>query len=116
MPPTTTMTKGGRARENIEPDFQGFVQVFATTPERMNVITRRRLKKRDEAPKLVFQEEEGLFSILSPYRQQLSSSSYVWAFPQSDILFLKHDSRIIRQSSNPVCSFSMMEQVRLCAV
>ena len=34
----------------------------------------------------------------------------------SDILFLKHDSSIFRQSSNPVCGFSMMEQVRLCAV
>ena len=27
-----------------------------------------------------------------------------------------HDSSIFRQSSNPVCGFSMMEQVRLCAV
>ena len=35
---------------------------------------------------------------------------------QSDILFLKHDSSIFRQSSNPVCGFSMMEQVRFCAV
>ena len=34
----------------------------------------------------------------------------------SDILFLKHDSSILRQSPNPVCGFSMMEQVRLCAV
>ena len=33
-----------------------------------------------------------------------------------DILFLKHDSSILRESSNPVCGFSMMEQVRLCAV
>ena len=32
-----------------------------------------------------------------------------------DILFLKHDSSIFRQSSNPVCGFSMMKQVRLCA-
>ena len=35
---------------------------------------------------------------------------------KADILFLKHDSSIFRQSSNPVCGFSMMEQVRLCAV
>ena len=35
---------------------------------------------------------------------------------RSDILFLKHDSSIFRQSSNPVCGFSMMEQVRLCCV
>ena len=35
---------------------------------------------------------------------------------QPDILFLKHACSILRQSSNPVCGFSMMEQVRLCAV
>ena len=33
-----------------------------------------------------------------------------------DILFLKHVGSILRQSSNPVSGFSMMEQVRLCAV
>ena len=37
-------------------------------------------------------------------------------FSQADILFLKHASRIFRQSSNPVCGLSLMEQVRLCAV
>ena len=31
-------------------------------------------------------------------------------------LALKHESRILGHSSNPLCSFSMMEQVRLCAV
>ena len=31
-------------------------------------------------------------------------------------LALKHESRILGHSSNPVCGFSMMEQVRLCAV
>ena len=36
--------------------------------------------------------------------------------PEADIIFLKHDSGILRQLSNPVCGFSMMEQVRLCAV
>ena len=35
---------------------------------------------------------------------------------RADILFLKHACSILRQSSNPVCGFSMMEQVRLCAV
>ena len=35
---------------------------------------------------------------------------------RADILFLKHDSSIFRQSSNPVCGFSMLEEVRLCAV
>ena len=35
---------------------------------------------------------------------------------RSDILFLKHGSSILIQSSNPVCGFSMLEQVRLCAV
>ena len=34
----------------------------------------------------------------------------------TEILALKHESRILRHSSNPVCGFSMMEQVRLCAV
>ena len=34
----------------------------------------------------------------------------------ADILFLKHESSIFRQSYYPVCGFSMMEQVRLCAV
>ena len=33
-----------------------------------------------------------------------------------DILFLKHDSSIFRQSTYSVCGFSMIEQVRLCAV
>ena len=36
--------------------------------------------------------------------------------PCPDILVLKHGSSILRQSSNPVCGFSMMEQVTLCAV
>ena len=36
--------------------------------------------------------------------------------PEANILFLKHESRIPGQSSNLVCGFSMMEQVRLCAV
>ena len=34
----------------------------------------------------------------------------------SEFLALKHESSIIGHSSNPVCGFSMMEQVRLCAV
>ena len=34
----------------------------------------------------------------------------------AEILFLKHESSIFRQLCNPVCGFSMMEQVRLCAV
>ena len=36
--------------------------------------------------------------------------------PDADILFLKHCSSIFRQSSHPESGFSMMEQVRLCAV
>ena len=36
--------------------------------------------------------------------------------PRADILVLKHACSILRQSSNPVCDFSMTEQVRLCAV
>ena len=34
----------------------------------------------------------------------------------SEFLVLKHASRILGHSSNPVFGFSMMEQVRLCAV
>ena len=34
----------------------------------------------------------------------------------AEFLALKHESRILRQSSNPECGFSLMEQVRLCAV
>ena len=33
-----------------------------------------------------------------------------------EVLALKHESKIFSQSSNLVCGFSMMEQVRLCAV
>ena len=36
--------------------------------------------------------------------------------PRADILVLKHACSIFIQSSNPVCDFSMTEQVRLCAV
>ena len=47
----------------------------------------------------------------------LQNESQVLSFSlSSDILFLKHASSIFRQSSNPVCGFSMMEQVKLCAV
>ena len=36
--------------------------------------------------------------------------------PQAEIYSEEHTSSIFRQSSNPVCGCSMMEQVRLCAV
>ena len=36
--------------------------------------------------------------------------------PRPDFLALNHESRILGHSSNPVCGFSMMEQVRLCVV
>ena len=35
---------------------------------------------------------------------------------REEVLALKHESRILGQSSNPVCGFSVMEQVRLCTV
>ena len=35
---------------------------------------------------------------------------------ESEVLALKHESKIFRQSSNPVCGFSMREPVILCAV
>ena len=38
------------------------------------------------------------------------------ALSKADILFPKHACSILRQSSNPVCGFSLMEQVRLSAV
>ena len=34
----------------------------------------------------------------------------------SELFALNHQSRILGHSSNPVCDFSVMEQVRLCAV
>ena len=34
----------------------------------------------------------------------------------AEFFTLKHESRVFGHSSNPVCGFSMMEQVRLCAV
>ena len=55
----------------------------------------------------------------------------MWIFPEGDwwltpwdpnvisppeIYSEDHESSIFRQSSNPVCGLSMMEQVRLCAV
>ena len=36
--------------------------------------------------------------------------------PPPEFLALKHESRILGHSSNIVCGFSMMEQVRLCVV
>ena len=33
-----------------------------------------------------------------------------------EFLALKQESRIVGHSSNPVCGFSVIEQVRLCAV
>ena len=33
-----------------------------------------------------------------------------------EILVQKDESRVLGHSSNPVCRFSMMEQVRICAV
>ena len=50
----------------------------------------------------------------SPQYPPVSHLSSLEALP--DFFFLKHDRGILRQSSNPVCGFSMMEQVRLCAV
>ena len=35
---------------------------------------------------------------------------------EAEVLDLKHGSRILGHSSNPVCGFSAIEQVRLCAV
>ena len=46
----------------------------------------------------------------------VSSQSVLQSVRQSESLALKHESRILGHSSNPVCGFSMMEQVRLCAV
>ena len=33
-----------------------------------------------------------------------------------EVLALKQESRILQQTTNPVCGLSMMEQVGLCAV
>ena len=34
----------------------------------------------------------------------------------AEVFTLKHESKIFRRSSNPVCGFSMVELVRFCAV
>ena len=47
-------------------------------------------------------------------RLALSQLHIVCCLP--DFLALNHKSRIIRHPYNPVCGFSMMEQVILCAV
>ena len=36
--------------------------------------------------------------------------------PEAEFLALKHESRILGHASNPACGFSMMKEVRLCAV
>ena len=43
-------------------------------------------------------------------------SVWVTAAAAAEILALKHESRILGHSSNPVSGFYMMDQVRLCAV
>ena len=61
-------------------------------------------------------------------RQKSSFSSFLlpcefsctWIWTQThrspEFLALKHEPRILGHAFNPVCGFSMMEQVRLCAV
>ena len=51
----------------------------------------------------------------TPSNTAANFSSYSFR-PSTEILFLKHDSSIFRQSFNPVHGFSMMEQGRICAV
>ena len=46
----------------------------------------------------------------------LPASKQPIPWSHSEFLALNHSSRILRHSSNPVCGFSMMEQVRLCDV
>ena len=59
--------------------------------------------------KRVLKTARDSLSLFSPFRSSSTS-------PSPEVLALKHKSRISGQSSNPVCGFSMMEQVRLCAV
>ena len=73
--------------------------------ERTNERTNERKKERTNECRNL--HKRSLVEIAAPF-----PSREEWA----DILFQKHDCSIFRQSSNPVCGFSMMEQVRLCAV
>ena len=50
--------------------------------------------------------------ISKKYQQKIKGCGTV----EPDFLALKHESMILGQSSNSVCGFSMMEQVKLCAV
>ena len=54
---------------------------------------------------------EALFTSLNQERERGDCSHGT-----AECLALKHESRILGHSSNPVFGFSMMEQVRLCAV
>ena len=55
-----------------------------------------------------------LWSVLPLTRVHSSFQEHVASV--TEFLALKHESRILGHSSNPVCGFSIMEQVRLCAV
>ena len=69
----------------------------------------------------VISHHERLFCMMSQWTERerivaaiMNNSPLL--FSLSELLALKHESRILRHSSNPACGFSMMEQVRLCAV
>ena len=53
---------------------------------------------------------------ISSSRWEICQTRRIVVELQTEFLALKHESRILRHSSNPVCGFSLMEQVRLCAV
>ena len=53
---------------------------------------------------------------MSEERERFSAEGEAWVRFISEVLALKHESRILGHSSIHLCGFSMMEQVRLCAV
>ena len=62
------------------------------------------------------QKSPGYFRTLHDILKVLINFFYGDKIPQADILFLKHACSILKLSCNPVCGFSIMEQVRFCAV
>ena len=70
---------------------------------------------RREFPRLLPRPREARNVHVSSESEREMAPQYFF-LPPPDILILEHDSSILKQSSNPVCGFSVMEQVKVCAV
>ena len=83
---------------------------------------RRRLDGRRATPNVPHTSLQLPFAVRPTLYCRIAPPAALFAPPLNpiailaDIFFLKHGSSILRQSSNPVCGFSMIEQVRVCVV